>query len=306
MANQSEQLVVGEFLRNHPADAARVLEAFPAPDVAQLFDTIDVKSVAEVIEQMAPAAGAECLAALRTQLAGRVIEALDFDSAAGLLRRIDPEIRAVLIEATDEEIGTSLKLLVGYPERTAGSWMDPRVLALPEDIDIAEAQERVRRFPRFTMYYVYVVDRAGKLQGVINLRELLLADTSKRLSEAMNTSVARLSAPSDRSVILAHPGWSEYHALPVVDGVGRLVGAIRYETLRRLETEVDPGHDRPVSMAVSLGELYWMGLSGVLEGLGDLVTRAPERDDEGSSDPPPDEPPSNSANAGGGREGDPR
>ena len=275
MMNESEQVLKDEFLRNHPSDAARVLESFSAHEASELLATVPVSSAAQVIEQMAPAAGAECLAALPTTLAGKVIEELDFDSAAGLLRRIDPEIRTVLIGATNEDVGTSLKLLVGYPEGTAGAWMDPRILALPEDIDVNEAQDRVRRFPRFTMYYVYIVARSGKLQGVINLRELLLADGNRRLSEVMNTSVARLPAPADRSVILAHPGWSEYHALPVVDGAGRLVGAIRYETLRRLETEIDHSlGGKPVSVAVSLGELYWVGLSGVLEGLGNIVTRA--------------------------------
>ena len=67
----------------------------------------------------------------------------------------------------------------------------------------------------------------------------------------------------------------DIHALPVVGHDGTYLGAIRYETLRRLEMEVQARiqHPSPVSVAVSLGELYWVGLSGLLEGLGRTAIR---------------------------------
>lgn len=67
----------------------------------------------------------------------------------------------------------------------------------------------------------------------------------------------------------AHPGWREWDALPVVERSGAFVGAIKHKTLRRLGgPDIDPAGMQPlVQVLVGLGELYWLGLTGLLESL---------------------------------------
>jgi magnesium transporter len=174
----------------------------------------------------------------------------------------------------EEDRREALHRLLAHPEGTAGGLMDSLVLALPDDVEAEGAVERVRQSPQRALAYLYVVDRAGRLSGVTSLHELMAAPAEKRLAEVMHTPVMRLRADDDRRAILVHPGWNEYHALPVVDVEGRFLGAVRYETLRRLETEGEQDRgERAVSVAVSLGELYWLGLSGLFEGLGAVALR---------------------------------
>lgn len=275
---ETDRKILLSFLESHPADAARVLEGFESEDATALLEEVPEGFAAAVLEQMAPASGSECLRALPAEKAGSVLGQLDLDSAAGLLRRLDPEIRTALLESVPEDSRYALRRIIAYPEGTAGSYMDPKVQSFPLDISAGEALERLRRSPRFAIYYLYVTDRAGKLVGVLNLRELLLAAPDRRLEQVMHRTVSRLTAGADRTVILAHPGWSEFHAMPVVDSEGKLLGAIRYETLRRLETEAEArGGETPVSVAVSLGELYWIGLTGLLEGMTNAISRSREK-----------------------------
>jgi Mg/Co/Ni transporter MgtE len=151
--------------------------------------------------------------------------------------------------------------------------MDPQALALPEDLAASEALARIRRAPRNALYYLYVVDRDGHLVGVINLRELMLAAPETLLSATMARNVACLSARADLVVIVAHPGWRHFHALPVVESDETFVGVIRYETLRRLE---DAANRQPASEAAStvanLGELCWIGFGGILAGLAGAIS----------------------------------
>ena len=103
--------------------------------------------------------------------------------------------------------------------------MDPKVLSVPETLTAAEALDHVRAAPHLAIYYLYIYDEGSRLSGVVNLRELMLADPRTPLTEMMATGVDRLAATADRKAILVHPGWTEYHALPVVDEGGRFVGS---------------------------------------------------------------------------------
>lgn len=263
---ETVRLLSRAFLEAHPDDAARILERFISEEAAALLEEISPTLAAALLPPMAPVAGAECLGRMATDRAAAVIAELDLDAAALLLRRMELAPRARVLEALPDPVAGPLGFLLRYPEGTAGALMDPRVLALPHDLAVGEALARVRRAPRLVLYYLYVVDRRQALVGVLNLRELLLAPRHVALDAVMRPHVARLSARADRATIVAHPGWREFHALPVVDEAGAFVGVVRYETLRRLEVEPATGPEGPraVGAVVSLGELCWSGFARVL------------------------------------------
>lgn len=273
------------FIEFHPVDAARVLERFGGKSAAAVLKDYPVAQVAAIAEALADDVASECVAALESRLGAGVLTVLDLDEAAALLRRMDEPDQQRLLEAMPPDESQHLGRILAFAPGTAGSLMDPKVLAVPDALTAGEALEKVRAVPHLTLYYLYLVDDSSRLSGVINLRELMLAEPAAPLSEIKIADVERLAASADQLAIVAHPGWAEYHALPVVDADGRFVGALRYETLRRLESQA--GAEGPsTSLAVSLGELYWVGLSGILQGMGQAVAAAgrggqPEGEDAG-------------------------
>ncbi|MCA1590262.1 MAG: CBS domain-containing protein, partial [Acidobacteria bacterium] len=78
------------------------------------------------------------------------------------------------------------------------------------------------------IYYLYVVDKENswKLEGLISLRSLILADPSKKLEEVMRDDF-RYAHPTDSSDDVAQT-ISEYNllALPVVDDEGDIAGIV--------------------------------------------------------------------------------
>lgn len=272
------ETLLRRFLEGHPGDAARLLEQLPAADAAATLEAVRPTDAAAVLLHMDPTEAAFCLSLLDAAAAGRVLDELPLDVAAALLRRLDASAReAALARAAPEAVAALGRLLL-YPEGTAGAVMDPRVLALPSDLSVGEALERVRRSPRYTLYYVYIVDRRQKLVGVMNLREMMLADPAEKLSAQMTTGLESVGGHADQAHVLDHPGWRRLHALPVVDRDEIFLGAIRYETLRRLEEEDGgPEAGQALQTVVSLGELCWIGMAGMLAGLATTVTPASSR-----------------------------
>jgi len=265
------------FADAHPRDAAQVLERLPARDAAPLLDALPPYTSARVFDQMPPAAAADRLAAMQPPAAAALIAELRTDLAAALLRRLDAAVQSALLGMVPQAEAGLLRTVLRYPEGTAGALMDPRVMAVAEDATAGEALAQVRRSPGYILYYLYIVDRTQRLAGVVDLRELMLARPGEPLAGVMHRPVARLAAGMTRTAILAHPAWMNFHALPVVDERSALVGTMRYQTFRRLEDEarsVTRGTDAATA-AFALGELYWLGLSGLLDGLASAVKGMP-------------------------------
>jgi magnesium transporter len=265
------------FADRHPGDAALLLERLPVADAAELLDALPPKTSVHMFDQMTPSAAAECLARMQPASAATLLSDLRTDLAAALLRRVDDRTCSALLERMPGAEAGVLATVLRYPEGTAGALMDPKVLAVADHVTAGEALARVRRAPGNLLHYLYVVDRTGRLVGVVDLRELMLARPSEPLAGVMHRSVARLTASTTRPAILAHEGWRRVHALPVVDQSGVLLGAVRYQTFRRLDDEAREqarGADT-VAAVFALGELYWLGLSGLLDGLASVIKRMP-------------------------------
>lgn len=267
------------FLESHPVDAARVMEGFGGDLASRVLSHLPIVVASPVIRALAGDVGADCLSHFDPEHGAEVLEDLDLDEAAALLRRMDEGPRDRLLGRLPSDRAALMRRVLDYPGGSAGALMDPKVLSVRDSLTAGKALAHVRAAPELALYYLYLVDEDSRLSGVVNLRELMLATPETPLAEFMATGVDRLPATADRMAILAHPGWTEYHALPVVDSDDRFVGAVRYETLRRLDGQ-SKAASPTTTLAASLGELYWLGMSGMIQGLGNAVQRT-----EGSPEP---------------------
>jgi magnesium transporter len=249
----------------HSLESARVLESLPAEESALFLSKADTDATAVCLRLMQSAAAARILAALEVSRAAEILDALPLDAAAACLRHLDEAAREPSLQAMKPRGSRALRTSLRFAPNTAGALMDPHVLALPLDLDVEAARSIVRETPQGARYNLYVVDRDQRLLGVFNLRELFLADGVATLRSIMTEHPHRLPAEAHRRAIVAHPGWREVHALPVVDRAGVYLGAIRYRTLRRLEEELRVVAPETGATARALGDLFRTGASSLLE-----------------------------------------
>lgn len=262
-------------LETHPNQSTSVLERLPEDEVVQVLDAASLESAAAILERLSPQLASRVLCGLRPERAARVLEALTVDSAARLVRRVDENRQLLILELVDERRAQSLRRILRFREGSAGALMDPDVLALPSDLTARESLQRVRKEPELARYNVYVVSENQKLVGAVNLRELLLAPGRRPLVDLMVRDPHRVLAGDDRASVLAHPGWKEVHSLPVVDGEGAFLGAIRYRVLRRIEEELLAPRSADVEAGAAFGEVIAAGARGLIDaisGVGNVET----------------------------------
>jgi magnesium transporter len=268
VARQSRRTLALQFLADHPEEAASILEGRPPSQVAALLEEASVELAGGILRRMTPSAAADCLQGLAPSKVARIAETLPAGAVAALLRRVEAAFSDSVLSSMEAPTANAFRSMLRHPEDSAGALMDPRVLAFPGDIRVKDAIARLRKTAQASTYYLYIVDRDQKLVGVLNVRELLVAQPERMLTEVMHQPVARLDTPANRRTILHHPGWRVHHALPVVDGEERFLGVIRYETVRDLEQESARKETAPpvLDTAMRLGELMWVALGGLFAG----------------------------------------
>jgi magnesium transporter len=265
------------FLEEYPDEAALELERLPVDQRSSVVALAAALS-ADAVGRMTAGAAADSLARLAAEDAAPILEKLPMHSALTLLRRLPSEVTDRLMSALPVDHREALQRALVYPDGTAGALMDPRICALPDDITIGDARVRLRRESRGLLHYIYIVDRSGTLVGVFDIPEMLQAGTREPIRAVMHQSVERLPAWTPATTVRTHPGWRAFHAMPVTDDAGRLIGAIRYQTIRRLEQDVDQsrGQRNTAQTVGALGELFHLGMAGLVEGV--AAAAAPRHD----------------------------
>ena len=233
-----QHLTLGYF-QAHPVEAARHLESLGPQEASVLVEALPGEEIANVLEHCLPVSTAKILGELSKDLSSDVLSNMNATSAIGVLRQFEETIRHDILERLDNSMGSTLRRALRYSPNTAGSLADPQVFTLPPDISVEEAVSRIRIQGQKAMYYIYVIDRDGKLEGVLTLRQLLVDTSDHLVGTLMETQITTLSAEANFEEILQHPEWSRFHTLPVVDRWGTFFGALRYRMLRRIEKDVE-------------------------------------------------------------------
>jgi magnesium transporter len=272
----ARQSLLTQYAVRHPDDLARQVDTLPPADVGRLLADMDATAVGSFLPHLATAQAAQALAAVDLTRGAAILRAVDPDLAASLLRRIDPTVAAALLDALPETQSAPLRALLAYPPDSAGGVMDPLVLTAPLAATVADVRALVATHADHLYYYLYVVDAEQRLAGVLDLAELLQAAPEAPLSTMTRTNIARLPADLSLDGVFAHSGWRLYDALPVVDAHQRFLGVIRHRRMRHLlATRKAPVATEPgVRTVMALGEIYWLGLCGLLQGLAATASAA--------------------------------
>ena len=115
---------------------------------------------------------------------------------------------------------------------TVADLMAPAVGVFRRDMSVAETVEQLRELTRAALItYCYVTDEAGKLEGVVVMRDMLLAEPEAKLEDLMLREPYWLPETLSLDDALKAALARHYPVYPVCDEEGHLKGLVRGETL---------------------------------------------------------------------------
>jgi magnesium transporter len=168
-----------------------------------------VEKVAQLIDQMTTGQAADVLSILSASEANEILNLLDHDNAV--------KIRAIMESHEENIMDFATQEYVSFPP-------EHRVeTAIDEYKSIARGKD--------VMNYVYILDERKHLLGVIDIKDLLLADDKTLLKDIMEENVHTLEPDSTLKEAYVKFARYDYRALPISDDDYLMMGCVTYRDI---------------------------------------------------------------------------
>jgi magnesium transporter len=190
----------------------------------------------------------EAAAALERQTDALMIEVLQRLNPAmvgDIIPELDDERRAHLFAKGPQALTRQWTLNQSFPEDSIGRLMEPPTAVFKPQQTVAEVTERVRTLVRkIFVTYCYVVDDAGKLVGVVTMRDLLVSEDNAPISSVMLRDIFALKANTPLPEAMKQVVHKHFPIYPVTDDNGVLIGLVRGHAMfeeQAFEISAQPG-----------------------------------------------------------------
>ncbi|HCJ56496.1 MAG TPA: magnesium transporter [Clostridiaceae bacterium] len=162
-----------------------------------------------------------------------IVSELFLDDAVDFLEEMPSNVVKKVLRNTDEETRKLINQFLNYPDYSAGSVMTIEFVDLKKQMTVKEALNHIRAtgIDKETINTCYVIDKGRKLEGVLSIRKLILADEDTIIDDIMDVDVIYANTLDDQETIASLFKKYDLTALPVVDNENRLVGIVTIDDI---------------------------------------------------------------------------
>ena len=235
-------------------DVAEALAELPQEKAVVAFRTLPKELAAEVFSNLPPETQQTIIQSATDQELSAIVEELYVDDAVDMLEELPANVVKRVLKNAGPDTRRLINQYLNYPENSVGSIMTAEFTDLRQTMTVAEAIDHIRRTgaDSESIYTCYVIDRGRKLEGVLTLRELLLAGDDQRVADLMETDVITAETTEDQEEAVARMMRYDFISLPVVDTEQRLVGIVTVDDVMDvMEEEATEDFEKMAAMAPS-------------------------------------------------------
>ena len=223
-----------------------LVEDTPEADIAEYLQTLEAKTALLVMKIMPKDLAADVFSYIepdyQEQLVGiasdeeikKLIEELATDDAVDMLEEMPANLVQKVLRNANANTRAEINRFLNYPEDSVGSIMTSEYASLKATMTVREAIEHIRKiaYNKETVYTCYVLGIRRKLEGVIELSEILgCRDDEEIIENLMETNVVKVTTNDDREEAVRLTQKYDLVALPVVDSEERLVGIVTIDDI---------------------------------------------------------------------------
>lgn len=233
-----------EIIRDGQADAlAEFFADYSAPRVAEMMEEFGPAEQRAILEQIEPQIRGEVFSyldldnqvhlaeTLPTVMMASVLQWMPHDDRARLAYHLEEEQVDQILRGLAQAEREDIRRLLAYEPGTAGATMTTDYAALPPHITVREAIARLRQEApdKETIDYAYVIDPHRKVQGVISLKQMILARPAARIEDVMNRDIILGRVDEPQEDVARKIERYDLYALPIVDDGDHMVGIVTHD-----------------------------------------------------------------------------
>lgn len=226
-------------------EAKNFLSTLNVVDIANLIDGLDPQTgvalyrmlpkdvAAEVFAKFDPEQQEAIIYASTDTEIRELIEDMFLDDTVDLLEEMPSGVVSRILENTGHSDRSMINQLLKYPDSSAGSIMTTEYISLKKEMTVSSAIDKIKRegIQSEMIYILYVTDENRILEGILSLRDLIVADDSKRVGELMREDVIYAYTLDDKEEVANIFKKYSFEALPIVDQEKRIVGIVTVDDI---------------------------------------------------------------------------
>lgn len=220
----------------HPADIADIIENMDYKQRANFLDALDAQQAIDALVEMELDAQVEMISQMDEGRASDILEEMPPDEAADILGELSIEKSEEILRLMESDDAEDVRELMQYEEDTAGSLMTTEYIGLPFWLTAEQSINELRRLApeAETIYYLFVVDEQETLEGVLSLRELIIASPETPLKDLMHKKIVKISPYDDHEKVAEIIHKYGLLAVPVVNEQNQILGIITVDDVLEL------------------------------------------------------------------------
>ena len=222
------------------SDLHQYLEQLTTQDIAMLFEDIDDEKMIKVFRLLPKDDAAEVFSYIDSDLQEKlinsftekelkqVIDELYMDDTVDLIEEMPSNVVKRILKHVSKKDRETINELLKYPEDSAGTIMTTEFIDLKINMTVKDAFQKIKKIGinNESIYTCYVLDIRRKILGILDVKDLLLAEEDELIKNIMETNVITVNTLDDKEEVAKKFDKYDVMLLPVVDKEERLVGIV--------------------------------------------------------------------------------
>jgi CBS domain-containing protein len=220
----------------HPVDLADILEELDDEQRVAIFNKLDTEHASDVLEEIDPSVQRGLLSSLKKEKVAMLIDEMTPGQAADVLAALPFTEADIILKLLDEENVKKIRSILKKQEENILCFATLNFLKFAPEMTVEQAREEYQRIAKDkdVIMYIYVVNSQDKLLGVIDIKELLMADDNVLLKDIMATSIISLKPESTLKEASTMFTRYSFRAIPVTDENSKIDGVVKYRDVMNL------------------------------------------------------------------------
>ena len=214
-------------------DVAEFLSEIGDKRMPMVFRLLSKETAAEVFANFDTPEQEQIINSITDSELGNIIEELYVDDAVDMMEELPANVVRRVMRTATPETRNLINQYLRFPENSAGSIMTSEFVDLKKYMSVKESFARIRRIgeDKETIYVCFVMSADRKLEGIVSVKDLLLADDDVIIEDLMDRNVIFATTTEDRESVSEKFSDYDLMAMPVVDKEGRLVGIVTVDDI---------------------------------------------------------------------------
>lgn len=218
----------------HPADLADIVEELDSSQRVALMEGLDTEHASDTLEEVDPAVQRDIVFSLRKDRVAQLIGEMTSGQAADILSVLPANEKRAILGLLEPTKVAKIEEIIEKHETNIQSFTTIKFIKCRPEMTVRQARRKFREAARSmdVVMYFYVADANEKLLGVIDIKQLFMAEDDDLLKNLMVEHVISLNPES--TMKQAADAFIRYgfRALPVTDANDNILGVVRNDVLR--------------------------------------------------------------------------